>query len=219
MTPSIDDSLSIIRGWMQTHSPATLAGLNPPASQADLDRVVATTGLRLPDSFADFLRLHDGEAFGNPALLGDFNTLLSCDEIVEEYLLEQEMAASIDDPEFSSIAFWRDRVASRVIFVRGAVKPILSHPAWLPFTRMNGDILRYIDFDPAPTGVPGQIIEVDAEGCTYEVLADSFAAFLADYARRLLAGEFCHDEEYGGVVSRTDKDILQWTMPAWLKNA
>jgi cell wall assembly regulator SMI1 len=190
VTISIRESLKTIVSWMLKNAPKTLKGLNPPATQAEIERVEFDIGMKLPESFKEFLSIHNGEAWDAASLLGDDNRLLSCVEIVEQYRLGEEIGASVDDPEFSAIEFWKDRVSSQVFFVKGAVKPILRHPKWIPITNMNGDILRYIDFDPAPTGVSGQIIEVDAEGCTYEVLANSFDEFLADYAAQLPAGHF-----------------------------
>jgi cell wall assembly regulator SMI1 len=39
MATSVQQSLQTIISWMQEHSPETLAGLNSPASQADLDKM------------------------------------------------------------------------------------------------------------------------------------------------------------------------------------
>jgi len=215
----IQESLETIVSWMQMNAPKILKGLNPPATQAEIECVELGVGMKLPESFKEFLSIHNGEAWSVDSLLGDGNRLLSCKEIVEQYRLGEEIGASVDDPEFSTIAFWKDRISSKVIFVKGAVKPILLHSKWIPITCMNGDILRYIDFDPAPTGVSGQVIEVDAEGCTYEVLANSFDEFLADYAKQLLAGYFEFSEEYEDVISKTRKDPTRWGMPAWLMSA
>lgn len=73
MATSIQKSLEAIISWMREHSPETLAGLNSPASQADLELVETTTGMTLPESFTEFLRIHNGEASPVSTLLGDFN--------------------------------------------------------------------------------------------------------------------------------------------------
>lgn len=219
MATSIRESLETIVSWVRMNAPQTLMGLNPPAIQAEIERTEFRVGTKLPESFKEFLSIHNGEADDGPAMLGNGNKLLSCKQIVEQYRLGQAIGVSVDEPEFSTIEFWNDRISSQVIFVKGAVKPVLLHPKWIPITCVNGDILRYIDFDPAPTGISGQIIEVDAEGCTYEVLANSFDQFLADYAKQLLAGYFEFSEKYEEVISKTQKDPISWGVPAWLKSA
>lgn len=62
--------------------------------------------------------------------------------IVEQHKLGQVIAEEHYDPEMETIAFWKDRIEGNVIFVKGAVKPLLRHPKWLPFTCMNGDVFR-----------------------------------------------------------------------------
>lgn len=218
MAQSIQKNLKIITEWFEEHSPETMKGLNPPTTPDEVERLESLLGFPLPQSFKEFLYIYNGETWDSLCLLGDFNRLLSCNEIADKYLLDQELAKSIDGPEHSSTAFWKDRVLKQIIFVKGSVKPILNHPNWVPFSCMNGDVYRYIDFDPAPNGIIGQIIEVDPECCTYEVLADSFDDFLARYAQQLIEGQFEFNDEYGSVVFKGEKNILQWEIPEWIKN-
>jgi len=215
----MQSSLARIMDWVRENASPLLQDLNGPASEADIQAVEAATGLSLPDSFKAFLRLHDGESGAMMlALLGNGNQLLSCQSIIEQYRLDQQIGQELFDPEMDAIAFWKDRTEGQVIFIKGAVKPLLLHPKWLPITWMNGDVFRYLDFDPAPGGIPGQVIEVDPESCMYQVLAPSFEALLDLYASQLEAGMFAADDE--GFIERiAEEDIMGWGVPDWLKNA
>lgn len=114
-----------------------------------------------------------------------------------------------------TVEFWKDRIKSSVIFVKGAVKPLLRHPKWLPFTCMNGDVFRYLDFDPAPGGTEGQVIEVDPEGCSYQVLANSLDDALKMYANQLESGKYKVEED--GYIELIDhEDTMEWGIPKWL---
>jgi cell wall assembly regulator SMI1 len=212
-----NDALTRIFNWVRAHAPQTLAQLNPPASHTDIQAVETALGLPLPDAFKTLLNVFDGED-GETwlAILGDGHQLLSCQQIIEQYRLAQEFGAREVEPEMETVAFWKDRIENNVIFVKGAVKPLLLAPRWVPFTSMNGDIIRYFDFDPAPGGTLGQVIEVDAEGCSYQVLASSFEDWLHRYADDLEAGRYQVDEE-GFIESIEPPDEMDWGMPEWLQ--
>ncbi len=206
-----------IKAWLQAHAPATLAQLNPGASISDLEQLEQGLGMPLPESLKQFLMQHDGDdALGCDAFWGDFNVMLSCQQILQQYHLDQEIGQQLYDPSMETIEFWRDRIQGRIIFVKGAVKPLMLHPGWIPLTNMNGDVIRYLDYDPAPGGIKGQIIEVDPENCSYQVIADSFEDLLRRYRLALEAGEYRVDTE--GYIERIDidQDVMAWGMPNWL---
>ncbi len=116
-----------------------------------------------------------------------------------------------------TIEFWKDRTEGGVIFIHGPVKPLMLHPNWLPMTCMNGNVFRYFDYDPAPGGVAGQIIEVDPENCSYEVIASSFSELKEKYLSDLQSGIYDVDDEH--FIERVvEKPVIQG-VPEWLKNA
>ncbi len=215
----IESHIERILSWARKHSPQTVANLNKPASKADMDAIESEFGMPLPQGFRELWSSFDGDGVGNwLAILGDGNQMLSCEAIVEHYKLDKEIGKSLYDPSMHKVAFWKDRVQDFVIFVKGSVKPLMLHPKWLPFTSMNGDVIRYFDFDPAPGGTEGQIIEVDPEGCTYQVLAESLVQFLAEYARQLESGTYSVARD-GLIESSVEPDPFEWGMPGWLKRA
>lgn len=210
-----------IVGWIETHAPETLKNLNPPATDASIAAVEQVVGLSLPDAYKQFLRIHDGEREELNALFGDSNKLLSCDEIITQYQLDQHIGNMLYDPSMETVDFWQDRTRNQIMFIKGGVKPLRLHPKWIPLTVMNGDVFRYLDYDPAPSGVMGQVIEVDPEGCSWQVLANSFEELLSQYALALTNGLYTVDQEVdeGYIVSLSSNNVCDWGMPEWLENA
>lgn len=86
-------------------------------------------------------------------------------------------------------------------------------------TTLDGQQMRALDFDPAPGGVEGQLIEVDLEGCTWRVVAPSFPAFLHGYADDLERGVYVVTDEGIEPAARCeDGPLAQTTMPAYLRD-
>jgi len=213
----MQQELDYIHAWLQQHAPQTLESLNPPASAAEIAAVERATGQILPDALKQFLAVHDGEnGISNDAFWGDFNIMLSCQGIIEQYALDQEIGQQLYDPEMETVRRWREQVSKKIIFILGAVKPLTLHPKWIPITNMNGDVMRYLDFDPATGGVAGQIIEVDPENCVYQVIARSFEELLQRYWLDLQAEKYTVNSE-GYIESAYDQDVLSWGVPDWLK--
>ena len=210
--------LEEILEWVKVHSPQTYGHLQSPASEEQVLSVEQAVGATLPDSFKELLfRFNGDDGLTWLAFLGNGNQLLPCQQIVEYYTLEQTTAAQFYKPEYESVEFWLDRVANKIMFVKGPVKPLTLHPNWIPITSMNGDVCRYLDYDPAEGGEIGQVIEVDAECCTYQVLASNFEAFLAVYAQQLRVGLYKVDDE-GFIECDNEEDVLSWGVPSWLSN-
>jgi cell wall assembly regulator SMI1 len=219
MPSNIKENIERILCWASENAPQTVANLNKPASEPDMEAVESEFRLPLPEGYHELWSSFDGDCPGTwLAIFGNGNQMLSCRELVEHYKLDREIGKSLYDPAMHKVGFWKNRIADQVIFVRGAVKPLMLHPRWLPFTSMNGDVIRYFDFDPAPGGIAGQVIEVDPEGCSYQVLADSLGSFLANYADELESGAYSVAED-GFIESSVEADPLEWGMPSWLKTA
>ena len=214
----MNDSYEKIIKWVKENASQTLVHLCGPATDDQIDRVESETGLPITESFRAFLKMHNGED-GETwlALLGNGNQLLSCEGIIQQYKLDQEIGEDLYDPEMETIEFWKDRIGGNVIFVKGSVKPLMLHPKWLPITCMNGDVFRYLDFDPADGGTPGQVIEVDPESCSYKVLASSFGELIEIYASELLEGKYSVDDEH--YIELEEQDDMNCGVPDWLVRA
>lgn len=187
MTDQSDRSESLptwarIEAWLRENSRHGFSDLSGPASGVELAALGSTTGLAVPESMRAVLTVHDGQA--RPSIFGAEFDFLSSRQMAEHWRmhlavlehLPSEVLAGEFDPDV-------------MVQCDKGVRPLIANRKWLPFADSNGDITRYIDFDPAPGGRVGQVIEVDPEGTVWRVLASSFDEYLADRLRRLEAGE------------------------------
>ena len=205
-----------IEAWLAANLPAALENLQPPASEEQLQELSTTLGRPLPDALRACLLIHDGELDGwMPSAFADGHWFLPCTEIgrMWEQLvsLAEEMGGTED-----AYDFWRAQVEDGIIFVDGPVKPRFGSRAWLPFSSLDGHVQRFIDFEPAPGGVEGQVIEVDPESCTYRVLAPSFVDFLEGHAAALERGAFEIGEDGLHSPEEGAADPTGWGIPAYL---
>lgn len=209
------DTLKAIKQWLSENAPKVLEESIAPATEDDIVFVELETGIKLPETFKNFLLIQNGANGANP-LFGDGHELLACDQIVKEYHYGRENhELSADD--LQQYQEWKEMAAENRIDISGPVKPHESHPNWLPISNQNGDILRYLDFDPAEGGKLGQVIEVDLLGVRWEVIAPSFEDFLSNFYNELINEHFEVDD-FGGIVKKeefySDPDI--WSVPDWL---
>ncbi|MGH3657613.1 MAG: hypothetical protein ACRDUA_13230 [Micromonosporaceae bacterium] len=86
---------------------------------------------------------------------------------------------AFDDP---GVAHLVDR---EMICPNGPVRPIVGSTGAVVVGDMNGDVHWLLDFDPAPGGTPGQVVRVDVECSSWDVLAPSWTQLLVRYAEDL----------------------------------
>jgi cell wall assembly regulator SMI1 len=152
---------------------ALAAGATPEAIRAAETRL----GVALPPDVRESYAVHDGSGEINILPCGLYGLIAvplhSLDEMVREWQMWQE---------------WRrdgTRPARRP--PEGPVKADRYNPGWLPVTWDGGAVNLCIDLDPAPGGVPGQVICLDHldPQC---VVAEGWRAFLERYAVDLGSG-------------------------------
>ncbi len=162
-----------IESWLREHSPRGVSDLNAPASEADMMALESASGLLIPEALRVVLSLHDGEK--GSSLYGNDFDFLSSREMAEHWRMH---VAILDHLPLGALAGEFDpEIMSEC---DSGVRPLIANRMWLPIAENNGDVTRYIDFDPAPGGHLGQVIEVDPEATTWRVLAPSFGTYLAD---------------------------------------
>jgi len=210
---SITESWSAIEDWLRTHLPSALENLRPPATEAEIRRAEQSLGIAFPEALRELYRLHDGEENNwPPGAFDDGHWFMPLTAMIEH---SDAMAEFAESRPADSFAAWKSAVEEGVIMIKGPVKPHIACAQWIPFTSSNGDVNRYLDFDPAPGGTPGQVIEHDPEGCTQQVLAESLAAYLARYAQDLAQGRYVVAD--GGIVGTEATSPATWSMPAYLQ--
>ena len=203
--------------WIKQNAPNCITHLNNGATLDDIIEVEKEVEIPIPNDYKEFLLMHDGEEGVNfLAIFGDGNQLLPCSEIISQYKLDQEIGKEIYDPKFDNPKVWKNNIKEEIIFVNGPVKPLHFHPKWLPMTCCNGNVFRYFDYDPAPGGLIGQIIEIDPECCRYEVIADNFTDLVGRYLIDLEKGFYEIGKDH--YIERIKENDTKPTLPEWLKS-
>jgi cell wall assembly regulator SMI1 len=170
-----------IEAWANEHRPELVAELRGPASADDL-AALRDCGLPVPEALLQSLAIHDGEDEMATGGLFPHGVWLSAGAIVQHL----EMMADV-----------RESLGEHDIPDSPTLGPVHSHAFsehWLPIIDANGDVVWYLDFDPAPGGTVGQVIRVDAEGGEWLVCAPDYATFLAMWHDDLVEGRL-HDED------------------------
>jgi cell wall assembly regulator SMI1 len=206
--------------------PASLRQLEGPAAVQAIDAVEAALAVPLPQDFRVSLRIHNGTKWiydDSPSPV-PLEHLCDTNQIIEMTRMWRDgyhPEPNWDDPQVWAYLFDR-----KMLWLTGPVRPIVGSPGTVVVGNMNGDVQWLLDFDPAPGGTPGQVVRVDVECASWEVLAPSWTQLLVRYAEDLelfaadpdnspldidrLAGPAC---EWG---SSTPSDA--WVRPAWLQD-
>ncbi|GAA1883981.1 SMI1/KNR4 family protein [Actinomadura bangladeshensis] len=208
--------------------PASLRQLNARATVQEIDAVEAALALRLPQDFRASLRIHNGTDPG-PALPPPepspvpLTCLCDTSGIIEATRMWRDNHHP--EPDWDDPRAWAYAVDTKTLSLNGPVRPIIGSPGALVVGDMNGDVQWLLDFDPAPGGTPGQVVRVDVECTSWDVLAPSWTQLLIRYAEELelyaadpgnstlRIGGLGPDCEWGGTPADS------WgTRPAWLRD-
>jgi cell wall assembly regulator SMI1 len=172
--------LARLDAWFAANLPLPQYGFNPPATEAQIDEIEQLTGLKLPQSYRDLYRWHDGE---NDVFAGHIYglPLLPLEQVAAEHQLWTDTLEDIDGDRYAiSGGSWPE----------GAVDPAYINPAWLPLTGDGGGNSIGLDFDPWPAGRVGQVIIFGRDEEVKVVLAESLGQFLDWVAGLLESGNF-----------------------------
>ena len=188
----IAPALSRLDAWYAAHLPPNRYKFNPPASEAQLDAFERSVGLKLPKSYRQLYRWHDGEdddrwghIYGLP--------LLSLRQAEFQWRAWERVLASFDGDRY--------KIPGRG-WPEGAVDPAYINPRWIPLTHDGSGNHIGLDFDPWPNGRIGQVILFGRDEDTNAVLAPSLGKFLEWIARLLESGNFRLDAGNGGPLLR-----------------
>ncbi|GAA0947662.1 SMI1/KNR4 family protein [Virgisporangium aurantiacum] len=170
--------------------PDSLRQLNAPAAVEEIDAVEAVLAMPLPRDLRASLRIHngtkwifsaDGQRRPSPVPL---NQLYDTDGIVEATRMWRDNYHP--EPHWDDPRVWAYLVdGGNHLFLTGSVRPIVGSPGAVIVGDMNGDVTWFLDGDPAPGGTPGQVVRVDVECATWDVLAPSWTELLVRYAEDL----------------------------------
>ncbi len=210
---TINESWTKIIAWLQANLPEALNNLRSPATNMQIEEVEKSIGIKFPDALRALYLLHDGETNNwPPSVFDEGHWFMPLSKVVSH---RNNMSEFVEATPTDSFANWKSAIEDNIISVKGPVKPYIYSSFWIPFTTLNGDVHRYIDFDPAPTGQIGQVIEHCPEACTHKVLANSFEEYISSYAEQLKSGRFVVIDN---CISDTQEDSEEsWGIPDYLK--
>lgn len=156
--------------WHKEQGNDLEAQMRPPASSAAIQKAEQTIGVKFPNEYVELLRLHNGQAKGRSIFNGfDF---MAIEEVVQNHqfweTMQDEFVGDKSKPDKGIKDDWRNE-------------------KWVGFAENGGGDDICFDFDPAPGGTKGQIIEFahDWEGRT--LIAPTFAEFLRKMVDRITA--------------------------------
>jgi cell wall assembly regulator SMI1 len=159
--------------------PGSLTQLAAPADAAAIDAVEAALGVTLPPDFRGSLGIHNGTAWDGPSPV-PLDYLYDTDGLVEMTRMWRDNYAA--DPVFDDPRVWAHLVDRGELGLNGPVRPIVGAADAVVVGDMNGDVWWFLDLDPPPGGTPGQVVRVDVECASWDVLAPSWTRLLGRYA-------------------------------------
>lgn len=168
--------------------PASLRQLNAPAADQAIDAMEAALAVPLAPDFRASLRIHNGTDPGPTLPPPDpypvpLQCLYDTDFIVQR---TREWRDGYDpEPNWDDPRVWAFQVDDKMLWLNGPVRPIVGSPGMVVVGDSNGDVVWLLDFDPAPGGTPGQVVRVDVECASWDVLAPSWTQLLVRYAEDL----------------------------------
>jgi cell wall assembly regulator SMI1 len=184
--------LARLDAWYAAHLPTDKYVLNPPATDSQLDAFERLIGFKMPRSYRQLYRWHDGEEddrwghiYGLP--------LLSLRQAGAQWTAWNEVLAGFGGNRYEIPgAGWPE----------GAVDPAYINPCWIPLTHDGSGNHIGLDFDPWPGGRLGQVILYGRDEDVKAVLAQSLGRFLNWIASLLESGNFRLEAEPGERVLR-----------------
>ncbi len=171
-----------LEAWLEKNAPEVLETLEPGASLGEIKETERYLSIDFPDDARESFRIHNGQSDYDLHGLMLGRELLSLGRMREEWMIWksvlEEKAASDGKHEAGVWMHWGDA-------------------RWIPVTSNCAGDNDCIDLNPAPGGVPGQIISVWHEMPQRPLLAVSFRAWFEEYVARLECGKYVYSEEYG----------------------
>jgi cell wall assembly regulator SMI1/ankyrin repeat protein len=178
---SVSDCWQRIEAWLAANDPDLNKTLNKPASDKQVAHLEKVIGAALPAAFKESCRIHNGQKHSEGDLVppleeGDGSYfLLSCADSAQEWRCWKQLT---DGGEFA------DKESGPDIGIRDA----WWHPGWVPIASNGGGDSICLDLAPTKEGQVGQVITMNHETAKRELLAPSFAHWLADLAGALEEG-------------------------------
>jgi cell wall assembly regulator SMI1 len=189
----VDVDRRVAEAWTRVEAglgrvlPDSLRYLSAPAPDPAIDALEAALAVPLPQDFRASLRIHNGTVLGRMPSRDPSPVPLEClydtDLIIERTRMWRD--GYHPEPNWDDPRVWAYMVDQEMVWLNGPLRPIIGSPGTVVVGDMNGDVQWLLDFDPAPGGTPGQVVRVDVECASWDVLAPSWTQLLVRYAEEL----------------------------------
>jgi cell wall assembly regulator SMI1 len=191
---SIAASWRLIEDVLCENAHSVFRALRKPVSEVGLRRMKEKLPAKLPNSFVQSLKIHDGlrNSYLGQIRLFDCWALLPVSAILRVWKMMTDLQAECGfggdhvtkTPQIKNDSHWRS--------------------GWIPFMDA-GDEMLVIDMDPGPAGKVGQVVVWSNSGSfPLRVLAGSFREWLAGVAAAFSKRNFRLDE-FGGIWLDNDQ--------------
>ena len=187
----MDELWTRLEIFLQKNALQIYDGLAPGATEAEIADTEARTGFPFPPDVRQSYLRHDGQLgdFGEPqggTFIPDYFGWLSIARAVYMWQGNIETLGDLEDdiPDGEG--------------ADPGVKAVFLDPAWVPFAKAIGGNQICLDFDPAPGGSVGQIVEFNHEAEGQRCLAPSFRVWLEMIAGDLETGRLVWNAELEG---------------------
>lgn len=169
-----------IADWLDENYPSALEDFNGPADDATIATAEGALGRTLPEEYATFLHLHNGQKPYAPMVH-------TCSLFAVETLAENHRRL---------VKLFKDPASLPRDAVEEGIEPIEYSPSWIPIgSSARGRDFLCLDLAPAAGGHVGQVILIAVDDDPRELVAKDFQDFLSLYFEELQTGEIEFDEE------------------------
>jgi len=170
--------------WLKENVPDVYESLSPGASESEITLVEQVLGVRLPEDFRQFLRIHNGQNTQSIGLFGNY-WFLSTENVEAEWKIWKDL---LDAGEFQGLD-------PKPI---GPIRPDQWwRSTWIPISNDGSGNHHCLDLDPAPGGNRGQVITMWHDQGERKLIAKSFREWVENIVENLENGTFRIKEQNG----------------------
>ncbi|AKJ31944.1 SMI1/KNR4 family protein [Caldimonas brevitalea] len=197
-----------LESLFEAHAPTLLPTLRPPASAQQIEAAERTMGISFTEDLrAAYLR-HDGaadETMEHRPFFFHYGAWCSLERMLEKWHSMCDLVASLKDEPGGDDQFpveddsWADL----------EVRPEYWNRHRIPVSRTNTINSLYVDLQPGPAGVRGQLLQDSGAGEPL-VIARSLNEYLGTMADRIEQGLLAWDNNKGWVNASTGTTVLEW---------
>ena len=185
--------LARLDAWYAANLPSDKYVFNPPATDEALAAFERAVGRKMPSSYHQLYRWHDGENDDRWGHIYGLPILPLSRAAADHDQWKRTLASIGGNPYLIPGGSWPE----------GAVDPAYANSAWIPLTNDGSSNCIGLDFDPWPTGRVGQVIIFGRDEDVKVVLAESLGKFLSWIADLLESGNFRLESDRNENVLRT----------------